>query len=338
MRAVFIERFGEDAPLRFGEVPERSCGPDDLVVEVRAASLNPVDLRVRAGDLQRLHHYRLPLRLGSDVSGVVTKLGERVTDFEPGDEVFARLPKDRLGAFAERVTLPAAVAARKPARLDHVQAAGVPLAGLTALQALRWAELASGQRVLVHAGSGGVGTFAIQLARHLGATVVTTVGARNEELVRSLGAGHVIDYRTTRFDEVLAGTAAVDVVFDTQGGDTLYRSFSVVRPGGGVVTIGGRPTASEAVAAGQPSLITRLFLHQAHRRTRSLARRHDARFRYLFMVPSGRQLAELATLIEQGRLTPVIDRTYPLEAAAEAFAHVASGHATGKVVLRAGGN
>jgi NADPH:quinone reductase-like Zn-dependent oxidoreductase len=303
---------------------------------VRAASLNPADQRVRSGDLQRLYHYRLPLRLGSDLSGVVTKVGERVRDFQTRDEVFARLPKDRLGAFAERVALPAAAAARKP----H----GWTTCGRPRYRSRGWppSRPCAGPRSVQASGSSctpapvGWVTFAIQLARRLGAAVVTTAGARNGDLVRGLGAGQVIDYRTERFDEVLTGPDAVDVVVDTQGGEVLLRSFAVVKPGGHVVTIGGMPTAGGAVADGRPSMVTRLFLRAAHRRTRALARRHRVRFGYLFMTPSGSQLAELAALIDAGGLDPVVDRTYPLDEVGDAFDYVAVGHATGKVVIRVG--
>ena len=228
--------------------PDPVPGPGDLLLEMRAASVNPVDFKIRGGGVKVLVKDRFPLVLGSDVSGVVASVGPGVTRFAPGDEVFARLRKDRIGSFAERVLVDEALAVKKPPNLTHAEAASIPLVGETSFQALvELGKLDKDQRVLIHAGSGGVGTFAIQLARHLGATVVTTASARNRALVEGLGASEVIDYRTQRFEDV---AAPCDVVLDTQGGETLERSFRVVKEGGVVVTIGGKPDAKFAKAWG----------------------------------------------------------------------------------------
>jgi NADPH:quinone reductase-like Zn-dependent oxidoreductase len=223
-----------------------------------------------------------------------------------------------------------AVAARKPPKLTHAEAASIPLVGLTSFQALvEIGKLQKGQRVLVHAGSGGVGTFAIQFARHLGATVVTTASARNRALVESLGASEVVDYRTERFEDVVA---ACDVVFDTQGGETLERSFRVVKEGGVVVTIGGKPDAKFAKAWGLNPVIA-FALGIMMRKVTRLAREKRARFEYLFMRPDGEQLTEIAALLEGGVVRPVLDRTFPFAATKEALAYVESGRAVGKVVV-----
>jgi alcohol dehydrogenase len=222
-------------------------------------------------------------------------------------------------------------AARKPARLDYTQAASLPLVGLTAWQTLiELAQLRAGQKVLIHAGSGGVGTFAIQLAKHLGARVATTAGAKNHALVKSLGADVAIDYQTSRFEAVAKD---LDVVLDTQGGDTLLRSFEVVKPGGVVVTIAGRPDGKFARAWGL-SLPLVWILGFLNRKVDRLARKRRVRFEYLFMHASGEQLEKLAALVDQGAIKPVLDKTFPFEAAAEAISHVESGRAVGKVVIR----
>ena len=222
-------------------------------------------------------------------------------------------------------------AAKKPASLDYVQAASLPLVGLTAWQALiDLARLQAGQKVLIHAGSGGVGTFAIQLAKHLGAQVATTASARNHALMNSLGADLAIDYKTTRFEEVARNQ---DVVLDTQAGDTLLRSFEAVQPGGIVVTIGGRPDSKFARAWGLPLPLV-WILGLLNRKVDRLARRKDVRFEYLFMHASGEQLEKIGALMDQGIIQPILDRTFPLEAAAEAISYSESGRAVGKVVLR----
>jgi NADPH:quinone reductase-like Zn-dependent oxidoreductase len=213
MRAVRIHRYGGNDEVRLDDLPTPSPGPRDLLVRVRAASVNPVDFKIRDGKVKVLLPYRMPLTLGNDLSGVVEAVGNEVSRFRAGDAVFARLDKQRIGAFADYALVDEAAAAAKPARLGHVEAAAIPLVGLTAWQALRdLGRLERGQKVLIHAGSGGVGTFAIQLAKQLGATVATTASERNAALVRELGADVVIDYKTTRFEDAIAD---YDLVFDT---------------------------------------------------------------------------------------------------------------------------
>jgi alcohol dehydrogenase len=278
--------------------------------------------------------FSFPLILGTDLAGDVEAVGPGVNRFKVGDAVYSRLDNDRIGAFAEYALVRESAAAKKPARLDYVQAASLPLVGLTAWQALiGLAQLQAGQKVLIHAGSGGVGTFAIQLAKHLGAQVATTASAKNHALVKSLGADVAIDYRTTRFEEVAEDQ---DVVLDTQGGDTLLRSFEAVRRGGVVVTIGGRPDGKFARDWGlSPPLIW--ILGFLNRKVDRLARKKTVRFEYLFMRASGAQLEQIGALVDQGVINPVLDKTFPLEAAADAITYVESGRAVGKVVLRVAG-
>lgn len=246
MKALAIRRY--KAPMEMMELPRPEPGPGDVLVRVRAASVNPVDYKIRDGVVKLLLSYSFPLILGNDLAGDVEVVGPGVTRFKVGDAIYARLDKDRIGAFAEYALVRETAAAWKPARLDYVQAASLPLVGLTAWQALvDVAELQAGQKVLIHAGSGGVGSFAIQLAKHLGARVATTASAKNHALVKSLGADVAIDYKTIRFEEVARNQ---DVVFDTQAGGTLLRSFKAVKPGGVVVTIAGPPDGDFARAWG----------------------------------------------------------------------------------------
>jgi alcohol dehydrogenase len=330
MKAFAIDRYGGPEVLALRDFPEPEPGPGDLLVAMRAASVNPVDFKIRSGGVKVLVKDRFPLVLGCDVSGVVVRVGPGVTRFAPGDEVFGRLRKDRIGAFAECVLVDEALAASKPANLTHAEAASIPLVGETVFQALvEIGNLQKGQRVLIHAGSGGVGTFAIQLARHLGATVATTAGAKNRALVEGLGASEIVDYRTQRFEDVVA---PCDVVLDTQGGETLERSFRVVKEGGVVVTIGGKPDAKFAKAYGlNPVVVFALGIMM--RKVTRLARERHARFEYLFMRSDGEQLATIAALLERGVIRPVLDRTFPFAMTKEAMAYVEAGRTVGKVVV-----
>jgi alcohol dehydrogenase len=328
MKAFGIRRY--KGPIERLELPRPEPGPDDLLVRVRAASVNPLDFKIQSGGVKVVTPYRMPLILGNDLSGDVEAVGAQVTRFKPGDAVYARLDKDRIGAFAEWALVREPAAALKPVRLDYRQAASLPLAGLTAWQALvDIARLEPGMKVLIHAGSGGVGTLAIQLAKHLGAKVATTASARNHELVRSLGADLVIDYKTTRFEEVARDQ---DIVFDTQGGETLLRSFDAVKAGGVVVTVGGRPDGTWARGWGL-SLPLVWILTLLARPITKRAKRRPARFEYLFMRPSGEELDQISTLVEKGAIRPVLDRTFAFDQTAEAVAYVESGRAVGKVVI-----
>ena len=313
------------------ELPRPEPGPGELLVRVRAAGVNPLDYKIRDGVVKVLLSFSFPLILGLDLAGDVEAIGAGVTNLALGDAVYAHLDHDRIGAFAEYAVVRESAAARKPARLDYTQAASLPLVGLTAWQTLiELAKLRAGQKVLIQAGSGGVGTCAIQLAKHLGATVATTAGAKNHALVKALGADVAIDYRTSRFEAVVKDQ---DVVFDTQGGDTLLRSFEVVKPGGVVVTVGGRPDGKFARAWGL-SLPLVWLLGFLNRKVDRLARQKRVRFEYLFMRASGEQLERIGALVEQGIIQPVLDRIFPWEAAAEAISYVESGRAVGKVVIR----
>ena len=330
MKAAVIDRYGRNDLVKVADVAVPGTGPLDLLVQVHAASVNPLDVKTRNGELTTLLRYRFPLVLGNDLSGVVANVGAQVTRFKKGDAVYARLDTDRIGAFAEFAVVREGAAALKPANVTFEEAASLPLVALTAWQALvEIGKLGANQRVLVHAGSGGVGSVAIQLARHLGARVFTTVGRRNVELVKRLGADVAIDYRSERFEDVAKNC---DVVLDSAGGATLVRSFECVKPGGVVVSIGGTPSAAFARRWGLNPLVV-LAIRVMSRKATAAARRHNARYEYLFMRADGGQLREITRLVEGGVIRPLVDRVFPLEQVRDALAYSESGRATGKVVV-----
>ena len=334
MRAFFIRRYGGPDVLEEGEQPAPVLGPRDVRIAVHAASINPVDWKTREGQLRPLLPYPLPLILGNDCAGEVTEVGAEVKAFKPGDAVWTRLDKDRIGAFAEEVVAPEDVVAPKPSRLSFEEAASLPLVGLTAWQALvEVGGLTAGQKVLVHAGAGGVGSVAVQIGRHLGARVVSTASAKNLPLVKSLGADEVVDYHAQRFEDVVRDA---DVVFDTVGADTQLRSFRSARKGGHVVSISDRPTLAFARSWGVSPLLLPVFALLGARATLA-ARRHGVHYTYLFMHPSGEQLRRLGALVESGELRAHVDRVFPFAQTREAIAHAESGQARGKVVVRVRG-
>jgi alcohol dehydrogenase len=309
-------------------------GAADLLVRVQAASVNPVDSKTRDGKLKTLLKYKFPLVLGNDLAGVVSDVGPRVTRFKKGDAVYARVDKNRIGTFAEFAVVREGAAALKPTNVTFEEAASLPLVALTAWQALvEIGKLGANERVLIHAGSGGVGSIAIQLARHMGATVFTTVGQRNVELVKRLGANVAIDYRSERFEEVAKDC---DVVLDSAGGDTLVRCFECVKPGGVVVSINSS-TPSPAFARNwglSPFLV--FAIRVLSRKVTAAAREHHARYEYFFVRADGEQLKEITRLVESGAIKPVVDKVFSLEQVRDALAYSESGRATGKVVVKVG--
>ena len=248
MKAFIIDGYGSNEKVRLGEMPEPKLRDDDVLVQVHAASVNPLDIKIRDGAFKRILKHRLPLILGNDLAGVVVQAGPRVRRFIPGDEVYACADQDHIGSFAEVIAVKESNLALKPKTLSMEDAASIPLVGLTAWQVLvEKANLKNGQKVLIHAGSGGVGTLAIQLAKHIGATVATTASPANFDLLKQLGADIVIDYKKDKFEELLSD---YDVVFDTQGGAVLEKSLRVLRPGGKIVGIAGPPDRGFAKEAG----------------------------------------------------------------------------------------
>lgn len=304
MRAAILTDYG-NAP-EIADVDSPNLPADSVMVEVHASAINPIDWIIMDGHKRDVLAYELPWRVGYDVSGVVTEVGADVEGLSAGDEVYARADNMQAGTMAEFAAVKAHDLATKPATLSHAEAAAIPLAGLTAWQALfTKGGLQSGQRVLIHAGSGGVGTLAIQFAKQAGAWVAATASAENRGLVEELGADQFVDYSSEQFEDVVE---PCDLVFDMLGGDTLKRSFDVVKPGGTIVSIKG--DAPEG-----------------------LAEERDVTFEWFFMEPSGAQLAEIASLVTDGKVRPVLDRTFPLEDVAAAYEYARSGKATGKVAI-----
>ena len=331
MRAVVAERYGGPEVLAVVEREPPEVRPGDVRIAVKAASLNPLDYKIRDGKVKLVLPLRPPIALGCDVAGVVERVGAEVTQFAIGDEVYARLEKDRMGGLAELACADARVVARKPARATFEEAASIPLAGLTALQALREAAgLREGERVLVHAGAGGVGSLAIQIGKLLGLRVATTTSTRNVELVRGLGADEVIDY-TTGAPLPEGADAGFDAVFDTLGGASELASIAATRRGGVVVGVGGLPDGAFARERLPAWVRPALWLMTGKRRR--AAARAGVRFVYLFMRPDGAQLAELAGWIDEGKLRPLIHKTYPLAEVREAFLELERGRARGKIVV-----
>jgi alcohol dehydrogenase len=331
MKAFVLTRYGKKRALQSADVPMPEPRDDEVLVEVHAASVNVLDAKIRNGEFKLILPYRMPLVLGHDVAGVVAKVGPRVRQFKPGDEVYARADDFRIGTFAEFVPVRETSLALKPKNLTMEEAASIPLVGLTAWQALvEKSGLKQGQKVFIQAGSGGVGTFAIQLARHLGATIATTTSAANLALVKGLGADVVIDYKTQDFEDVLRD---YDVVLNSQDGKTLEKSLRVLRSGGKLVSISGPPDPAfgkEITAPGFVKLVIRLLSSGIRRK----ARARGIAYSFLFMTANASQLRDIARLIESGAIRPVIDRVFPFESTNEALAYVESGRAKGKVVIK----
>lgn len=329
MRAVVAQRYGGLDALAVVEREPPEVGPGDVRIAVRAAGLNPLDGKIREGKVKLVLPLKPPIALGCDVAGVVERVGAKVTRFAAGDEVFARLEKGRMGGLAELVSADESVVAKKPAKASFEEAAGIPLAGLTALQALREvAALVPGQRVLVHAGAGGVGSLAVQIGKIMGLSVIATTSGRNADFVRGLGADEIVDY--TKGEPLPEG---LDAVFDTLGTTELL-SIAATKRGGVVVGIGGLPDAAFARER-LPAWVRPALWLMTGKRRRAEARA-GGRFAYLFMRPDGAQLAELAGWIDAGTLRPVVHRVFPLDQVVEAFRELEGGRARGKVIVTVG--
>ena len=330
MKAYLLDAYGKGRGLRLAGVPEPAIGPDDVLIEIHAAGINLLDTKIRDGAFKPILPYKPPVILGHDVAGLVAGVGAHVTRFQIGDAVYARPRDGRIGTFAEFIAVDQADVARKPANLSMQEAASIPLVGLTAWQVLvEQAKVAPGQKVLIHAGSGGVGTFAIQLARHMGAHVATTAGTANLSLVRDLGAEIVVDYRKQDFSEEMAG---YDVVLNSLDARTLRKSLKVLKPGGALVSISGPPDPAFASKQGL-SWIFRQAIRVLSAGIRRKAKRQGVSYAFLFMHASGEQLAAITALIESGAIRPVIDRVFPFDRLNEALAYAEAGRAKGKIVV-----
>lgn len=331
MKAFIIDGYKSKDGGRLGEMPEPVLRDTDVLVQIHAAGVNPLDSKIRSGEFNLILPYRLPLILGNDVTGVVVRVGSRVRRFKPGDEVYARPAQDRIGTFAEFLAMDEADVAMKPKNLTMEEAASIPLVGLTSWQALiEKANLKKGQKVLIHAGAGGVGTIAIQLAKHVGATVATTTSAANIDLVKRLGADVVIDYKKDDFESILRD---YDVVLNSLDSRTLEKSLRVLKPGGMLISISGPPDPGFAKQI-RASWILEQIMGLLSYRIRKQAKRHNVSYSFLFMRANGKQLGEITALVEAGVIRPVIDRVFPFEASKDALAYVETARTKGKVVIK----
>lgn len=329
MKAFSIERYGKQTG-RITEAPTPVVGEHDVLVQVHASSVNVLDAKIAKGEFKLILPYALPLILGNDLAGVVLSVGSAVRRFKPGDEVYGRPPQQRIGTFAELIAVREDALSRKPANITMEQAAALPLVALTAWQVLvETARLKKGQKVFIHAGSGGVGSIAIQLAKHLGAFVATTTSTANVEWVKALGADLVIDYKQQNFETLLND---YDVVLNSLGPDALAKSLDILKPGGQLISISGPPTQAFAREQ-QLSWLLSLVMGVLSSGIRRKARKQGVRYDFLFMRASGAQLDELTALVEAGIIKPVIDRTFPFESTAQALSYVEQGRAKGKVVI-----
>lgn len=332
MKALTLKKYHKSAPIiEFSDVPKPTIKPNEMLVQVHAVGLNPIDNMIPTGTFKPILHFKLPATLGSDLAGVVTEVGCQVTRLKPGDAIFASIFDLGIGSLAEFAVVPESAAALKPTNLDFVQAASIPMVGLTAWQALKErANLKAGQKVFIPAGSGGIGTFAIQLAKHLGASVATTTSTKNIDLVRSLGADTVVDYKKQAFEAVLNN---YDVVLGTTRGDTIEKSINILKSGSKIISLVGPLDASFARARKLNGILALVFGLMSLKINR-LSKKKGVDYSFLFVRPDGAQLSEISKLLEAETIKPVIDKVFPFEQAKQALAYLGEGHAKGKVVVK----
>lgn len=331
MKALTFKRYGKSPDIGFSELPRPTVKPNELLVEVHAAGVNPIDNMIPTGIFKPVVKFDLPATLGSDVAGIVTEVGSRVTRFKKGDAIFASVFDLGHGTLADYVAVPESAAALKPANLDFVQAASVPMVALTSWQALQErAALQPGQKVFIPAGSGGIGTFAIQLAKHFGASVGTTTSTGNVALVNRLGADEVVDYKKQEFETVLRG---YDIVLGTIRGDTIEKSLTILKPGGKIVSLVG-PLDAAFARARRLNVVLQFVFAMMSRKIIRLANKHNVAYTFLFVRPDGTQLAKIGELLEAERIRPVIDKVFAFAQAKDALDYLAQGRAKGKVVVK----
>lgn len=331
MKAFITKNYSKTEKLELNEVPKPSIKENQVLVEIHSASVNQLDSKLKSGEFKMMLPYKLPLILGHDVAGIVIEVGSKVKNIKIGDEVFSRVPDFQIGAFAEYIAIDEDFVAPKPKNISMEEAASIPLVGLTVWQAfIAKANLRKGQKVFIQAGSGGVGTFAIQLAKHLGAFVATTTSGKNFEFVKQLGADLVIDYKTQDFENILKD---YDLVLNSQDQKTLEKSIRILKPGGKVISISGPPDVDFAKTIGLNFLLrTVMFLLSF--KAKKLAKKQNVDYAFLFMQANGKQLTEISKLIESGIIKPTIDKIFPFEQTNDAMNYVESGRAKGKVVIK----
>lgn len=329
MKAAYINRYGNIDDVQLDEQSKPPITENDVLVKIHAASINPLDLRVLEGEFKAIQPVKFPFILGNDFAGTVVQVGANVKQFKAGDEVYAKT--DQNGAFAEYTVVHQSSLALKPQNISMELAASLPLVSLTAWQALvEIAKVQAGQKVLIHAGSGGVGSIAIQLAKHLGATVATTTSGKNAQWVKALGADIIIDYKTTDFEQELKD---YDLVLDTQGGKILEKSLNVLKRGGRIISISGPPDRKFAEAI-HANWLLKCIIPLLSWSIRNKAKKKGITYSFLFMQPNGQQLSEISKLVESGNINPIVDKTYAFTEIKDAFQYVNTGRAKGKVVLK----
>lgn len=329
MKAAYINRYGNINDVQLDEQSKPVLTENDVLIKVHAASINPLDLRVLEGEFKAILPVQFPFILGNDFAGTVVQVGANVKQFKAGDEVYAKT--DLNGAFAEYTVVHQSSLALKPQNISMELAASLPLVSLTAWQALvEIAKVQAGQKVLIHAGSGGVGSIAIQLAKHLGATVATTTSGKNAQWVKALGADIIVDYKTTDFEQELKD---YDVVLDTQGGKILEKSLNVLKRGGRIISISGPPDREFAEAI-HANWLLKCIIPLLSWSIRNNAKKKGITYSFLFMQPNGLQLSEISKLVESGKINPIVDKTYAFTEIKDAFQYVNTGRAKGKVVLK----
>lgn len=331
MKAFVINRYSKDESLQLVDLTEPIIKENEVLVEIHATSVNQLDTKIKTGEFKLLLPYKFPLILGHDVAGIIKKVGSKVSQFKVGDEVFARPADFKIGSFAEYIAINENDIALKPKNISMEEAASFPLVALTVWQAfVEKANLKKGQKVFIQAGSGGVGTIAIQLAKHLGATIATTTSADNVDLVKSLGADIVIDYKAQDFETILEN---YDLVLNSQDGKTLEKSFRILKSGGKVVSISGPPDTDFAKEIGL-SWFMKTAIFFLSRKAKKQAKKLNVDYSFLFMQANGKQLSEIGKLIEAGVIRPIIDKVFSFEQTNEAMSYVASGRARGKVIVK----
>jgi len=331
MKAFSISRYKKESRLELVDLPEPIVKDHEVLVEIHAASVNLLDSKIKSGEFKLILPYKMPLVLGHDVAGIIVKTGAKVKNFKMGDEIYSRPSDFHIGTFAEFISIDEKDIALKPKNLSMEEAASIPLVGLTAWQALiEQSNVQKGQKVFIQAGSGGVGTFAIQLAKYLGATVATTASEKSFDVLKNLGADVLIDYKTQDFEDALID---YDFVLNSQDNKTLEKSFEVIKPGGKIVSISGPPTpifAEEHRLPWYVKLATRFLSSKIRKR----AKKQNVNYSFLFMTANGKQLSEITHLIETGKIKPVIDKVFAFEKANDALQYIESGRAKGKVVIK----
>ncbi|OXA80323.1 alcohol dehydrogenase [Flavobacterium aquidurense] len=331
MKAFVINNYSKKANLQLAEMPVPEVKESDVLVEVYAAGVNLLDSKIKTGEFKLILPYKFPLILGHDVAGIITKVGKDVKKFKVGDEVYARPEDYRIGTFAEFISIDEKDAALKPKNLSMEEAASIPLVALTAWQVLvERAQIKKGQKVFIQAGSGGVGTIAIQLAKHLGATVATTASAKSFSFLEKLGADLLIDYKNSDFENRLSD---YDVVLNSQDNQTLEKSLKILKSGGKLISISGPPTPKFAKEIKVPWFV-KIILSLLSSGIRKRANNKNVEYSFLFMKADGKQLSEITALIEAKIIKPTIDKIFTFEQTSEALSYVESGRAKGKVVIK----